>query len=224
MAARSGEYRRIWLLFGILLALTGVILAAVLAARARIPDYVGRELSGAERDEVISRNSPLTEYVFLTSVADFPREEPVRKITIHHMAADDIGLKDLGNAFSKTDLRTSANYGIDRDGHVGLYVEERNRAWSSSSPENDHQAVTIEVANDTFGGDWHVSDESYDALIELCADICRRNGIEELIYTGDAEGNLTIHKMFSDTECPGPYLESKMPEIAKAVNQRLNAD
>lgn len=41
-----------------------------------------------------------------------------------------------------------------------------------------NQAVTIEVANDENGGEWHVSDESYQALIELCEDICRRNEIK----------------------------------------------
>ena len=82
--------------------------------------------------------------------------------------------------------------------------------------------MTIEVANDEIGGEWHVSGASYEALIRLCTDICLRNGIEALEYTGDAEGNLTIHKMFSDrTECPGPYLEGKMPEIAAEVSRRL---
>ena len=69
-----------------------------------------------------------------------------------------------------------------------------------------------------------MSDESYKTLIELCADICRRNGIEELVYTGDADGNLTMHSMFrKDTECPGPYLESRMAEIAQAVNKDLDS-
>jgi len=67
-----------------------------------------------------------------------------------------------------------------------------------------------------------VSDEAYKALIALCVDICQRNRIEELNFTGDANGNLTIHKMFSDqTECPGAYLEGKMREIARAVNEGL---
>ena len=53
-------------------------------------------------------------------------------------------------------------------------------------------------------------------------DYCRRNGIERLSYTGDAVGNLTIHKMFNEnTQCPGPYLESRMEDIAAAVNERL---
>ena len=60
-----------------------------------------------------------------------------------------------------------------------------------------------------------------ESLILLCVDICKRNGIEKLIYTGDKTGNLTMHKWFQATTCPGPYLESKFPYIADEVNKRL---
>lgn len=191
---------------------------------AALPDIVGRELTEEERAQVIARNSPFTEYVYLSGNADFPRSGEVKKITIHHMA-EDLALDRLGYAFADRDRKASANYAIDTQGRVALYVEECNRAWTSSSPENDHQAVTIEVANDEIGGDWHVSGEAYETLILLCTDICRRNGIKELVWTGDAEGTLTIHKMFSGTtQCPGPYLESKMPEIARRVTENLEAD
>lgn len=65
-----------------------------------------------------------------------------------------------------------------------MYVEEKNRAWTSSSPSNDNQAITIEVAND--GGantNWHISDKALAKLIDLCVDICKRNGIASLNYT-----------------------------------------
>ena len=58
-------------------------------------------------------------------------------------------------------------------------------------------------------------------LIELCADICKRNGIARLNYTGDTNGNLTMHKWFAATDCPGAYLESKFPWIADQVNKIL---
>ncbi len=106
---------------------------------------------------------------------------------------------------------------------MGMYVEEKNRAWTSSSAANDNQAITIEVANDQIGGDWHVSDKALNKLIDLCVDICQRNGIEKLNYTGDATGNLTRHNMFASTSCPGPYLQSKFPYITEEVNKRLNA-
>lgn len=221
METNRQEFRRVWLLLAAFAALAAIVLLAWRFAGTKIPENVGRPLTAEEQAEIIARNSPLTEYVYLSGNADFPREDTVKKITIHHMA-DDIPLERLGEVFAEADRRASSNYAIDTRGRVALYVEEANRAWTSGSPENDHQAVTIEVANDETGGDWHVSDASYKALLTLCTDICLRNGIETLMYTGDPEGNLTIHKMFSDkTECPGPYLERKMPEIAEEVNRRL---
>lgn len=218
---KKQEFLSVWLLLAGFCALALGVLLLCLTSIAELPDNVGRELTAEEMAAVIARNSPLTEYAYLSPNANFPREAPIRKITIHHMA-EDLDPVRLAHAFGNVDRKASANYGIGTDGTVVLYVEECNRAWTSSSPENDHQAVTIEVANDEVGGDWHVSDTAYDKLLELCTDICRRNGIERLSYTGDAVGNLTIHKMFNEnTQCPGPYLESRMEDIAAAVNERL---
>ena len=55
----------------------------------------------------------------------------------------------------------------------------------------------------------------------MCVDICQRHGIKQLNFTGDASGNLTFHRMFANTTCPGPYLESKFPWLAEQVNKRL---
>lgn len=221
MRPKEREFLSIWALL-LVLGLFGVLALAVRRMDVQaLPENVGRELTAQEQAEIIARNSPLTEYVRLSPNVTFPREDAVKKITVHHMA-DAISLERLGEVFAEEDRRASANYAIDIEGRVALYAEECNRAWTSSSPANDHQAVTIEVANDEIGGDWHVGDASYATLVELCTDICRRNGIERLAYTGDEQGNLTIHKMFNEeTECPGPYLERKMPELAFEVNQRL---
>lgn len=187
-----------------------------------LPDNVGHKLTLKEQVEIIADNSSMIKYVYLSPNATFPREKKIKKITIHHMAGT-ISLERLGEVFADPSRHASSNYAIDINGNVGLYVEEKNRAWTSSSPQNDNQAVTIEVANDENGGEWHVSDESYQALIELCEDICRRNEIKELIWTGDETGTLTIHKFFNtETECPGPYLESLMDNIANEVTKRLN--
>lgn len=147
----------------------------------------------------------------------------ITKITIHHMAGN-LSVETCGNVFAPTTRQGSSNYGIGSDGRVGLYVDEKHRAWTSSSPDNDYKAVTIEVAND--GGastNWHVSDKAYAKLIDLCVDICKRNGIKKLNYTGDATGNLTRHNMFAATLCPGQYLQSKFDDIANQVNKRLSS-
>lgn len=224
MGREKSEFRLIWLLLLGFVAAAAAVLALCLFSRSRMPDTVGRVLTEAERTEIIGRNSPLTEYVYLSPNADFPRGDVIRKVTIHHMAGD-FPLESLGASFAQRDRRASSNYAIDSQGRVGLYVEEGNQAWTSRSPENDSQAVTIEVANDEIGGEWHVGDTAYERLIDLCADVCRRNGIEKLQYTGDETGNLTLHSMFySGTECPGPYLKGRMDEIAAEVNRRLEED
>lgn len=218
---RKKEFFSIWLLLLGFCGAASFVLVLCYKFSASLPDNIGRELTGSERQEVVERNSSLIDYIYLSPNADFPRKDEIRKLTIHHMAGN-LSLEVLGETFSHRDRRASSNYAIDSSGRVALYVEEKNRAWTSSSRENDNQAVTIEVANDQVGGDWHVSDEAYETLIMLCTDICRRNGITELCFTGDDEGNLTLHKMFyAETECPGPYLESRMEDIAENVNRRL---
>lgn len=136
--------------------------------------------------------------------------------------AGNLSVEACGALFAKPSRRASSNYGIGTDGRIALYVEEANRSWCSSNSENDNQAITIEVANDVIGGNWHISDKAYKALIELCVDICKRNNIKELVWNGTKSGTLTCHYMFAATACPGAYLKSKMPEIAKEVNKRLN--
>ena len=166
-------------------------------------------------------NSSLVNYTRIIPKSN-PRTKKISKITIHHMAAN-ATVERCAAEFADTQRNASSNYGIGSDGRIGLYVEEKNRAWTSSSPANDNVAVTIEVANDVIGGDWHVSDKALASLIDLCTDICVRNGIEKLNFTGDKTGNLTMHKYFDATVCPGPYLESKFPYIAAEVNKRLKA-
>lgn len=150
-----------------------------------------------------------------------PRTAPISKITIHHMAVVNGSLEGVGARFADPNSYASANYGIDSDGHVALYVDESKRSWCSSSSSNDNVSITIECANSAGNPDWPISDKCYAKLIDLCVDICERNGIEKLVYTGDKTGNLTMHCFFSQTVCPGPYLKARFPQIAEEVNKRL---
>lgn len=148
-----------------------------------------------------------------------PRQKKIKKIIPHHMAGK-LTVEACGEIFAKRSRNASSNYGIDSDGRIAVYVDENNRAYTTSDPV-DHEAVTIEVANSKTGGNWPVSDEALDALIDLCVDICKRNGIKKLNYTGDKSGNLLMHKWYAATACPGPYLASKFPYIEQEVNKRL---
>lgn len=165
-------------------------------------------------------NSSLISYTEISPNRNSPRTQPISKITIHHMAGN-LTLQSFGVLVAKPSRQMSANYAVASDGSIGLFCPESDRSWCSSSPWNDHRAVTIEVANDGGAPDWHVSDAAIAALIDLCVDICKRNGMARLDYTGDADGSLTLHRMFTATQCPGPYLLSKIPYIAQQVTARL---
>lgn len=176
-------------------------------------------------------NSPLVSYTKISPNKNTTRVHEkynpkgvIDKITIHHMAGN-LSIEGCGCVFAPGGRQASSNYGIGSDGRIGMYVEEKHRPWTSSSAENDYRAITIEVANDkpSDKDGWHVSDKAMASLVNLCIDICKRNGIKKINYTGDKRGNLTMHCWFAPTGCPGPYLKSKFPWIAEQVNKRLNA-
>ena len=164
-------------------------------------------------------NSPLVNYTKISPNSS-ARGAKIDTITIHHMAGN-LSVESCAQIFQDTSRQASSNYGVGTDGRIGLYVEESRRAWTSSNRDNDNRAVTIEVANNGGAPDWPVSDAALEATIKLCVDICQRNGIARLNYTGDKTGNLTMHKWFTNTLCPGPYLSGKFQYIADQVNARL---
>lgn len=165
-------------------------------------------------------NSSMVVYTKISPNRTSPRNHKIDKITIHHMAGN-ATIESCGNEFQKKERQASSNYGIGTDGRVAMYVEEKDRSWASSNSANDNRAVTIEVANCGGDPDWPVSDKAMASLIDLCVDICKRNGIPKLNFTGNKDGNLTMHCYFAATACPGPYLKSKFQYIANEVNKRL---
>lgn len=144
----------------------------------------------------------------------------VCKITPHHMAAVWTAER-CAESFQVASRLASANYCIGYDGTIVCNVDENNRAYTSSNYYNDCQAITIEVANNTGAPNWTVSDAAWKSLVKLCADICKRYNFR-LNYTGNANGSLTMHKMFAATSCPGPYLGAKFPQLVKEVNAILD--
>lgn len=173
-------------------------------------------------------NSPLVKYTKISPNSNNPRNHAIDTITIHCVVGH-CSLETLGAVFAPESRQTSSNYGVDDNGNIGLYVEERNRSWCTSSGANDHRAVTIEVASDTTEP-YKVTDKAIAGLIDLCTDICKRNGIKKLLWQGDKnligkvdKQNMTVHRWFAAKSCPGDYLYSKHGYIAAEVNKRLGA-
>lgn len=135
-----------------------------------------------------------------------PRGGTITKITPHHMAGFASAV-DCAKGHLYGSRGASASAYIGSDGKICGGVSEDRRPWTSSSPENDYKAYTIEVANISGDPDWKISNAAYSSLVELCADVCMRYKINPH-YDGTPNGTITIHKMFAATACPGPYLES----------------
>lgn len=169
----------------------------------------------------ISPNRNLGRYYDYYSAKPVQPITEITKITIHHMAGV-MSVEQFGNLVANPAREMSANYCIGSDGRIGLFCEEKDRSWCSSSPWNDNRAITIEVSNCSTGGDWPISENVYNVLIKLCVDICKRNNIKKLEFTGDKEGSLTYHYMFNSTACPGPWIKNHTSDICSKVNSQLN--
>ena len=141
----------------------------------------------------------------------------ISMITIHHMAGI-MTAKQCGKVFQKKGRAGSTHYGVGIDGKIGLYVDEKNTAWSNTNWIANTKSVTIETSNDKRGGKWHVSDKTLNQLIKLVADIAKRNDLGKLVKGK----NLTWHSMYCATECPGDYLRSKISYIAEKANEINN--
>ena len=62
-------------------------------------------------------NSNLVTYTKLSPNMNAPRNQPISKITIHHMAGT-LSVEQCGELFAKSSTQASANYGIDGNGNV----------------------------------------------------------------------------------------------------------
>lgn len=175
-------------------------------------------------------NSSLVSYTKLSPNHSGQRTHSIDRITPHCVVGQ-CTAEGLGDWFAKSSTQASSNYGIDKNGRVGLYVEEKNRSWCSSSNSNDQRAITIECASDATEP-YAMNSKVYDALIKLCVDICKRNCKKKLIWLGDKDKALnynpksdemviTVHRWFANKSCPGNWLYARLGDLAAKVTAQL---
>lgn len=171
-------------------------------------------------------NSPFINHTRISPNRTSGRNHTIDTITIHCVVGQ-CSVETLGEWFARSSTQASSNYGVGPDGRIGMYVEEKDRSWCSSSRSNDNRAVTIEVASDT-SSPYAVKDKAYYSLVRLVADICKRNGIKKLLWRDDKsligqvdKQNMTLHMWFANKDCPGAYLHKYHYDIASRVNAIL---
>lgn len=175
-------------------------------------------------------NSSLVEYTLLSPNNSGQRAQAIDRITPHCVVGQ-CTAEGLGEWFYAESTHASSNYGIDKNGRVGLYVEEKNRSWCSSSSANDQRAITIECASDKTQP-YAMYEVVYEKLILLCADICKRYGKKRLLWFEDKEKTLaykpksdeiiiTVHRWFANKSCPGDWLYERLADLAEKVTRLL---
>lgn len=176
-------------------------------------------------------NSSLVDYTKLSPNNSGARTRALDRISPHCVVGQ-CSVETLGSIFAPASRQASCNYGIGYDGRIGMYVEEANRSWCTSSNSNDQRAVTIECASDSTAP-YAFNDTVYNTLIKLCVDICQRNGKTKLLWFAgkdealnyDPASNemvLTVHRWFANKSCPGDWMFSRMGELADVVTDQLN--
>lgn len=183
-----------------------------------------------KKEESNMSNSSLVCYTNLSPNHSGQRTHSIDRITPHCVVGQ-LSAESICGCFTSSTRQASCNYGIGYDGRISMSVEEKNRSWCSSSRENDQRAVTIECASDKTAP-YAFNDAVYASLINLCVDICKRNGKSKLLWFGDKnktlnyapksdEMVLTVHRWFANKSCPGDWLYNRLGNLAAEVTNRL---
>ena len=191
-----------------------------------------RSVYSADSTTQTFTNSSLVDYSKMSPCNSGHRTHDIDRITPHCVVGQ-CSVEALGDLFQNYERQTASNYGIGRDGRVGLYVNESDRSWCSSSNANDQRAITIECAS-AVDDPYAFYSIVYQKLVDLCVDICKRYGKKKLLWLKEKERTLayepkedemllTVHRWFSPTKsCPGPWLFDRLGELADTVTAKLN--
>lgn len=183
-----------------------------------------------EKEEKDMSNSSLVSYTKLSPNHSGQRTHSIDRITPHCVVGQ-LSAESICGCFTSTSRQASCNYGIGTDGKIALCVEEKNRSWCSSSNANDQRAVTIECASD-LKEPYAMNDKVYASLVNLCVDICKRNGKKKLLWLGNKDKTLnyspksdemvlTVHRWFANKSCPGDWLYARLGNLATEVTKKL---
>lgn len=134
-----------------------------------------------------------------------------RNIQKFHM--DNNGWSDSGHNF----LNTTGGFILEgRHGSLdavkqGFCVQSAHAAHDSGRLANGNQSPGIE--NEGNFMIFPMGQKQWESLVELCASLCSSCDISPL--------NIKGHRDFSNTDCPGDWLYSRLPHLRKEVANKL---
>lgn len=140
----------------------------------------------------------------------------IDKIIVHHAAST--VFDSIGQVFAQASRGASAHYGVGQNNNVDQYVPENKTAYHCGNYPVNQRSIGIENVNSSGAPNWSVSDATKNTLVELCADIVRRNpGIGRLEYGRNLHGHKEVAAPGRGTACPVTLI-AFLPELARRVN------
>lgn len=104
----------------------------------------------------------------------------------------------------------SAHFDVDAYGDVAQYVRVNEYAWATGSTEGNQRSISIEMCNLSVGGDWPVSEITWQSAARLAGWLFAR------VIGVRPTSELVQHKFWNPTDCAGPYIGAIFDRILAA--------
>ena len=143
------------------------------------------------------------------------KQNRIQNVVVHWVG--NAGSSALGNRNYFNSLATShktsasSHYIVGLNGEIIRCIPENEVAFHSGSYSMNRKSVGIETCHPDWNGKF--ADSTYNNLVELCADICRRYGL--------TVNNIIRHYDVTGKDCPRYYVQNP-PEWIKFKNDVAN--
>jgi hypothetical protein len=165
------------------------------------------------------------------------RDDHPAKIIVHHTATANVD--DFSRGAADFIARTIQNFHMDRRGWIdtgqnftisrgGFVLEGRHRSLEALRSGQRHvegahctgqNDIAVGIENEGTYTGTEPPGQLWDSLRRMCAYICHRYGVRPVEITG--------HRDFKDTACPGDTLYAMLPrlrgEVAEMLGEHLSA-
>ena len=149
--------------------------------------------------------------------------QAINGVVIHHVA----GTNGLNYVANKNTRNSHPTYHIARSGAVTGIVNPSRRPHSTGGAP-DPNAVSFEIDNSSAGGNWPITPESLEALIDVIvfhASQSPRAGkgfAKNQPSVTQSEFFIAWHSQYKATACPGPFIMSQLDYIVSECNKRAS--
>lgn len=133
------------------------------------------------------------------------QRQKIDRIVIHHNATTNKNVA-INTWLANGPAQTSAHYEIADNEIIGI-VGEGTTAWHAGNGDMNARSIGIENVNATGAPNWTISNDTFESLSKLVADIAKRYG-----FPIDAT-HVIPHKAVVSTACPGGI------DVAKVIRR-----